>query len=258
MNTPQILPDRFDRVHIDGDILIYGICSACEYCARFDDDLDVVFCNINEAMSVVFSAVDKYKAMSRGATPCIYFSGANNFRKAVYPEYKATRKKVRKPAGYKAVKSLIDETLVSETSVNIEADDLIGIEHTRCLSKGLLSLIVSEDKDFNTIPGWRYNPAKDSFSFITPEEADRNWLLQTMTGDKTDNYPGIDGVGPVTAEKILQKNGATWKTVESAFVDNGHTPEFALAQARCSRILRDGEYDHITKEPVLWQPPVTN
>jgi DNA polymerase-1 len=251
--TP-ILPQKFDRVLIDGDILIYGICSACEYCARFDDDLDVVFCNIHEAMAMVHNTVDKFKTMSR-TTPEIFFSGPGNFRKDIYPAYKANRKKVRKPAGYKAVKELIDQSLVSSTTVNIEADDAIGIVQTGCLRLGIEPLIVSEDKDFNTIPGWRYNPNKDAFVHITPEEADYNWLIQTMTGDKTDNYPGIDGVGPVTAEKILNKGGATWQTVEDAFISNGHTPEFAVSQARCARILRDGEYDWTKMEPILWQPP---
>lgn len=249
----KTLPEKFDRVHVDGDILIYGICSSCEYCARFDDDLDVVFCNINEAVGFVQLAYDKYKAISKGQIT-IYFTGSGNFRKDLYPQYKAHRKKVRKPAGYAAVKREIEALFSVEHQDGLEADDLIGMAHTRDLANGIESLIVSEDKDFNTIPGWRYNPDKDQFFFHTLEEADRNWLLQTLIGDRTDGYPGLEGVGPVGAEKLLNKNGPTWQTVEEAFTNSGFTPEFALTQARMARILRNGEYNFDTKEVRLWQP----
>lgn len=247
------LPEKFDRIHIDGDILIYGICSACEYCARFDDDLDVVFCNINEAMGMAEAALAKYKAMAKGSLT-IYFTGKGNFRKDIYPEYKAHRKKVRKPAGYAALKDLLDRSHQVISVDRLEADDLIGIHHTSCMKYGISSLMISSDKDFKTIPGWLYNPDADFFTFQTKEDADRNWLTQTLVGDKSDGYPGLEGVGPVSAEKLLAKNGATWKTVEDAFVNSGFSAEYAVIQAQMARILRDGEYDHETKEVRLWQP----
>lgn len=248
------LPEKFDQVHVDGDILIYGICSSCEYCARFDEDLDVVFCNINEALHLAGNTLDKYKKMSRNGHITIYFTGQGNFRKELYPEYKAHRKKVRKPAGYAALKKLLDENYHCVTEDRLEADDLIGINHTRCLELGIESLMASIDKDFKTIPGWLYNPDTDGFTYQTVEEADRNWLMQTLIGDKTDGYPGLDGVGPVGAERLLTKHGAIWQTVEEAFVNSGFTAEYALVQARMARILRNNEYDFSNKEVRLWQP----
>lgn len=245
------LPDTFDRVHIDGDILIYGICSACEYCARFEDDLDVVFCNLNEALGTADAIMSKYKAMTKGSLS-IYFTGSKNFRKNLYPEYKAHRKKVRKPAGFKALKELLEDKYHCLTEDGIEADDMIGLCHTRDTHRGLTSLIISTDKDFKTIPGWIYNPDHDAFVMIDAEEANRNWLLQTLTGDKADGYPGLEGVGPVTAAKILKQG--TWQEVEDAFVNNGFTKEYALVQAWMARILRDNEYDFDAKEVRLWQP----
>ena len=247
------LPEKFDRIHIDGDILIYGICSSCEYCARFDDDLDVVFCNINEALGMAEATLAKYKAMAKGDLT-IYFTGNGNFRKAIFPQYKAHRKKVRKPAGYAAIKYLLHEKFHISIQDGLEADDLIGIAHTSCLSRGISSLMISSDKDFKTIPGWLYNPDTDGFTFQTIEDADRNWLTQTLVGDKSDGYPGLEGVGPVSAEKLLNKHGATWKTVEDAFVNSGFSAEYAVIQAQMARILRDGEYDHSKMEVRLWQP----
>lgn len=247
------LPEKFDRIHIDGDILIYGICSSCEYCARFDDDLDVVFCNINEALGMAESTLAKYKAMGKGDMT-IYFTGKGNFRKEIYPEYKAHRKKVRKPAGYAALKDLLDMKHQVIVEDRLEADDLIGINHTACLKLGISSLMISTDKDFKTIPGWLYNPDTDGFTFQTPEQADRNWLTQTLVGDKADGYPGLEGVGPVGAEKLLNKNGAVWQTVEDAFGASGFSVEYALIQAQMARILHSGEYNFTTKEVTLWQP----
>jgi DNA polymerase-1 len=114
--------------------------------------------------------------------------------------------------------------------------------------------MISSDKDFKTIPGWLYNPDRDAFSLTTETEADRNWLFQTLVGDKTDGYPGLEGVGPVGAEKLLTKNGAIWQTVEDAFVNSGFSAEYAVIQAQMARILRNGEYDYATMEVKLWQP----
>lgn len=253
----DLLPASFDEVHIDGDILIYGICSACEYCARFDDDLDIVFCNINEALGMAKNTMDKYKAMTKGSLT-LYFTGSGNYRKEVYPQYKAHRKKVRKPAGYKALRDLLYGTYACVIEERLEADDLIGIMHTRAQSKGQSSLSISIDKDFKTIPGWLFNPDTEAFSLITETEATKYWLMQTLIGDKTDGYPGLEGVGPVTAEKLLTKNGVSWKTVEDAYIANGFTAEFALIQAQMARILHNGEYNFDTKEVKLWQPPASS
>jgi DNA polymerase-1 len=247
------LPEKFDRIHIDGDILIYGICSSCEYCARFDEDLDVVFCNINEAMGMAKVILDRYKAMAKGDLS-IYFTGKGNFRKDIFPQYKAHRKKVRKPAGYSVLKELLTNQHHVVVWDRLEADDLVGIHHTSCVNRGISSLMISTDKDFKTLPGWLYNPDTDAFTFQTKQDADRNWLFQTLVGDKADGYPGLEGVGPVGAERLLSKNGATWKTVEDAFVNSGFAAEYAVIQAQMARILRDGDYDYTTMEVKLWQP----
>jgi len=245
------LPERFDWIQIDGDILVYGICSACEYCARFDDDLDVVFCNIKEVLHMVESAMTRYQNMAKGDLT-VYFTGSGNFRKNLCSDYKAHRKKVRKPAGYKAVKELLADKYHCMTEDGLEADDLISLYQTAMVAEGGDSLIISIDKDFKTIPGWMFNPDTEQFTYTTPEEAEVNWLTQVLTGDKADGYPGLAGVGPVTAKKILKKG--EWAEVEQAYIDNGYTREFAILQAQMARLLRFGEYNFMTKEVKLWQP----
>ena len=90
---------------------------------------------------------------------------------------------------------------------------------------------------------------------VTEEEANFNHLCQTLSGDRTDNYSGIPGCGPITAEKILKGN-ETWAAVSDAYKRAGLTEEDALANARCARICRDGDYTPKTGQVRLWKPTI--
>jgi len=241
---------HFDTLLIDGDILVYSICSATEYVARFDDKTDVAFSNPKEALAMCDGIVDGWIKKFAAETCVLGFTGKNNFRKVVFPDYKSHRKACRKPCGYKAVKQMLSEKYICKEEPELEGDDIIGILHTEGTYGN--SLLISSDKDLRSIPGWNWNPEKDSLEHIQPSLADRNWLTQTLTGDKTDGYPGLDGVGPVTAAKILKEG--TWTEVKTAYEAHGFNEEYALIQARCARILRHGEYDWNTKEVRLWNP----
>ena len=113
---------------------------------------------------------------------------------------------------------------------------------------------VSGDKDFATLPIHWYNHLKDTLRIISKEEADHFHLEQSLMGDSTDGFGGIKGCGPMTAKKLLDKNGATWKTVVDAYKAKGETEYEALLTARLARILRDGDYNFDTHEITLWTP----
>lgn len=68
-------------------------------------------------------------------------------------------------------------------------------------------IICSTDKDLNNTPGWHYNFKEGRKYWIDEDQAIKNFYLQLLTGDKTDNIIGIPGIGPVKAEQILE--GAT-------------------------------------------------
>lgn len=241
---------KADTLLIDGDILVYSVCSATEYVARFDDETDVAFSNPKEAVSICENLLTSWIEKFQAETCVLGFTGKNNFRKVVYPEYKSHRKACRKPCGYKAVKTMLAEKYICKEEPELEGDDIIGILHTEGTYG--LSIVVSSDKDLRSVPGWIWNSEKDSLEHIHPSGADRNWLMQVLTGDKTDGYPGLEGVGPVTAAKILKEG--TWAEVLEAYKKSGFTEEYALVQARCARILRHPEYNWTTKEITLWKP----
>lgn len=182
----------------------------------------------------------------------VCFSDAMNFRKKVDPTYKAHRKASAKPVMYRPLVEWVKETYPCAIYPTLEADDLIGIMVTQAGYVG-----VSEDKDMRTIPGKHYSLKEGAVFSVSPEEADYFWMTQTLTGDATDGYKGLAGIGPKSAEKIL--GGAAlvkdlWPRVKKAYLDAGSTEAAALVQARLSRILRSGDYDLKTKEVLLWKP----
>lgn len=126
----------------------------------------------------------------------VYLTGKDNFRKTLYPAYKANRKAPR-PKHYDALRKYLMDVEMAVVSYGEEADDLLGINQTQD------TIICSIDKDLLMIPGRHYNFVKKQFSEIDEEEARRNFYRQLLTGDATDNIPGIHGLGPKKANDLL-------------------------------------------------------
>jgi DNA polymerase-1 len=143
----------------------------------------------------------------------------------------------------------------SVSKKGLEADDVMGILSTKFKGR---AVIVSIDKDMKTIPGKFYHlhPDKTGTWHETSEkDADYSFLLQALMGDAVDGYGGVPGIGPKTADKLLKKHGAVWKTVEDAYIKAGLTKEDALVNARMARILRQEDWDFEKEEVRLWEPP---
>ena len=65
------------------------------------------------------------------------------------------------------------------------------------------SIIATQDKDLNMIPGAHYNFTKKDGRFIYEAEADAFFYTQLLTGDTTDNIQGVPGLGPKKAAALL-------------------------------------------------------
>ena len=102
------------------------------------------------------------------------------------------------------------------------------------------------------IPGQLYN--FDETFTITPEEGAKWHLIQTCSGDSTDGYSGVPGIGVKRAEVLFNKKGYSWKTVVEAFEEKNLTEEDALVNARLARILTADDYDFKKRRPKLWSP----
>jgi DNA polymerase-1 len=238
---------------IDADIPAYRASSAHETEIEWDTDVWSIWTDIAKAKDYFDDLIKKFCDDSGCAEFKLCFTGDYNFRKDVYPEYKTNRKS-RKPVGYSALKSWAKEKYPFFEKPMLEGDDCMGILQTKFKGKcGILSM----DKDMKTIPGEFYHldqKLNGQWHTVTEEEAFRNFLTQTLTGDVTDGYPGCKGIGPVSAAKLLDTKGVSWETVKAAFIKAKLTEEDALVQARCARILHASDWDFEKNEPILWTP----
>lgn len=262
---------------IDSDIVAYKFASAHEEVYYFDGK-DQPPC-VSEDLEAATAAADEYIGQLRvdlGATDvilCITDRG-NEFRKDFWPAYKGNRK-ARKPANLFPLLDHFQARYVCYKRPRLEADDCMGILSTHPTLITGERIIVSEDKDMASVPGLLYNPAKDREPrHITRLQADLAHLVQTITGDQVDNYPGARGVGPQSKEvagvKASRSVEEAWQHVVAAFKRSllkalGYTEEAtlvpaamqaALVQARCARILRASDWNFKAKAPVLWSPPL--
>lgn len=235
----------------DGDHFLFQACAACEREVRWDDQNHVLFSNREEAFTVFEAMLGRVIDKLKGDKVYLAFTGANNFRVPLSGgTYKAGRP--RKPLCYWDLYQQISEKYTTRRYDVLEADDVMGIWQTSGKFKD--SIIVSDDKDMKTIPGKLYRLGE--LATISVGEAERNWMLQTLTGDTTDGYSGCPGIGAVTAAKVLDNNDGIpwWDAVVQTYEKKGLTAEDALLQARLARILRAEDWDSEQQEVRLWAP----
>ena len=215
----------------------------------FGDDVIVVTSNFSDAMKCVQRDLDRIQNElgSFDDEMILFFTSPQNFRKKIMPEYKGHRNR-KKPCGFKRVINQLKKDYKVIVKPTLEADDSMGVYATKY--KG--NIIVSPDKDMRQIAGKLYD-FKETVD-ITPEEGAKWHLIQTLSGDNTDGYSGVPGIGIKRAEQIFKLKGYTWKAVVETFEDKGMTEKDALINARLARILTTDDYDHEKKEPILWTP----
>lgn len=250
---------------IDGDIVAYKAAMACEEAINWGDDLWTLHGDLGQAKAHVDQIIDVWVEQLDADVVMVAITGNTNFRKDILSSYKENRKDQRKPVVLGALKEYLVKEYGALSVPELEADDVLGVWATGPFKDGI---IVSIDKDFNQIPGFVFNPDKDTAPrFITVDQANYYHLYQTLIGDKTDGYSGCPGVGPVKAEKILMDEkhwdehflycnvSSAWEAVMATYTKAGLGYEEALRQARVARILRYEDYDAMAMKPILWEPP---
>lgn len=138
-------------------------------------------------------------------------------RKKLYPEYKAGRK--AKPADMKPqlkrVKQILNALGIYVTEcAGYEADDAIATLAARWPNP---VYIVSGDKDLRQLCNRRNVAVIEPTSghAVNWQNAGERWGIQTsqihefltLTGDTTDNVPGVKGYGDKTAARLLKRYG---------------------------------------------------
>lgn len=150
------------------------------------------------------------------ATVVTFDAPAKSFRHEQYEDYKAGRAPTPDdlPAQIRTIKELVKLLGLYQIEVpGLEADDLIGTIAKRSEQQGYAVEIITSDRD-------AYQLVTDRICVRGLDKADRygpkevfekygvrvdQWTdYRALTGDSSDNIPGAKGIGPVTAQKLLQ------------------------------------------------------
>ena len=236
---------------VDTDLYLFRATSAAETEVEWDPDVWTMWSDLKDAKQAFQDQLTSIsKKLGVSDIVCALSDSNANFRKSVDPTYKSNRRKTRKPLGYAAMKDWVRHNYATIMKPGLEGDDCLGILSTR---PGNECIMVSDDKDMLGCPGQLFRPSTDELHEISVQDADRFFLTQVLTGDPTDGYKGLPGVGPKKAEAILGPR-PDWGLVEQAYLKAGFTKDDALTQARLARILRWSDWDAEKGEPILWKP----
>lgn len=216
---------------IDMDLVVFRSAASAE-----NDPIGIAKYRAEELLDNILNkvAATEYKA---------YLSSDTNFRKEIYPEYKAQRSPI-KPVHLLAMKEYAVAKMNAIVSPDgLEADDMLGIEQDKFFHT---TTICSLDKDLLQIPGhhfqWEIGTSKwtkpDNWLTQTELEGYRLFYQQAIKGDPTDNIKGIKGKGKVFAEKALADCTTELEMFNIVRELYGNDDEFKM-NAGCVWILRE-------------------
>lgn len=177
---------------IDGDTIAYRCAASCEPTKQKleREPLEIAIQRADELCYRILSDTDSGEYR-------LFISGSDNFREAIYPDYKANRRNTPKPEYLNAVREFLLTEWKAEITAGIEADDAIGIAANEN------TIICANDKDFRQIPGRHYNFVKAEFFDVNDYEAALAFWSSMLIGDTSDNVKGVEGIGPVKAARNL-------------------------------------------------------
>ena len=147
------------------------------------------------------------------------------FRNRLYPEYKANRPETPTliVQALEPLSRIVRSMDIPVVMVNdYEADDVIGSLARKFSSSQMDVYMVTPDKDYGQLVSehvFQYKPGKgggESEVLSQKEVCEKYGISSTsqvidmlaICGDSADNVPGVSGVGPVGASKLLQKYGS--------------------------------------------------
>jgi len=142
------------------------------------------------------------------------------FRHELYHQYKANRPPMPDDLAPQIpyIQSLIEAyNILSLKQVGLEADDLIASSVKHLTAQGCRVVIVSGDKDLLQLVSDKvtlWDPMNDRI--MNEEEVEKKYgvprsaLLDyfALVGDSSDNVPGVPGVGPKTAQKLISQHNS--------------------------------------------------
>ncbi len=259
----EILPKKNNKVAlIDADTLVFASCVTLEIFEDllprdmyheeewaeivmdpgYDEESNCLYyINLDEAEKHTQDRIDSILEATGCQSYELHFtSGRKSFRYDIDPMYKATRRDSRPPSGIIELRQRFADSGLGYIHKDYEADDIVVALKRDNPHKYTICAV---DKDvLYSLPGRHFNYYKSAqygidmkWIDVEPLDAMKHHYLQTLTGDSADNVPGIKGIGPKKAAKIL--DGLTnikdmWSAVVTAYEDNNLTVIDAITNMR--------------------------
>ncbi len=202
-------------------------------------------------------ADDLHKADGPTHLAVVLDKAGTSFRNDIYDQYKANRPPAPEdlvpqfPLIRDATRAFSLPMIEEE---NVEADDMIASYAREATARGWDVTIVSSDKDLmqligrdavggghvdmlDTMKNVRIDEAEVAEKFgVTPDLVGD---VLALMGDTADNVPGIRGIGPKTATKLIQEHGTLEHVLAAApEMKEGKLRDSLIEQAQMARLSR--------------------
>ncbi len=202
---------------IDADVLAVAGASTAE---QKDDDGNPTLGSFEQVGTWIDNMVYGIMEACNSKVLFMFLTGNDNFRYdiATVKPYKANRK--TKPYHTENARAYIRSKWGTYISKGCEADDLLAMSMESYRKDDVPCILCTVDKDLLQVEGWHYKWEGWNFPEVKPhfvehfgklEMVDNKvvgegyiWFCyQALTGDVTDNIPGLPGCGPKGAYKAL-------------------------------------------------------
>ncbi|MCR1955895.1 DNA polymerase I [Clostridioides mangenotii] len=187
---------------------------------------------------------------------------APTFRHLEFDDYKAGRKKMPDDLGeqFEPLKDLLDKFNINRLEIDgYEADDIIGTVSKKAEEEGFKVYIVTGDKDaiqlasnktttlitkkgIGEVEEYNYDSVIDRYEMTPDQFID----LKGLMGDKSDNIPGVPGIGEKTGIKLIKEFSNIENIIENVDKLKGNVKkkieenkETAIMSKRLATIIRD-------------------
>ncbi|HGT0036211.1 TPA: DNA polymerase I [Clostridioides difficile] len=209
--------------------------------------------------TMLFKMIDIYKPTHISVA---FDRKAPTFRHLEYKEYKAGRKGMPDELAeqLQPLKDLLDKFKINRLEIDgYEADDIIGTVSKKAENNGYKVYIVTGDKDAiqlasdNTttlitkkgvgeVEEYNFNSVIEKYEMTPAQFID----LKGLMGDKSDNIPGVPGIGEKTGIKLIKEFSSIENLIENTDKLKGsvkkkieENKEIAIQSKRLATIIRD-------------------
>lgn len=223
---------------IDADIIAYRCAAAGE-----EDELPEVLVAVDNFIREIYRK-------TRFTRYIHFLTGSNNFRMdvGVTKPYKGNRKDTVRPRHLQGVRDFLMQEFNAMMVDGYEADDALASARYRYGNEN--SVIMTIDKDLYQVPGYHYNFVKQERYQVSEEQATYNLWKQVVTGDSTDNIPGLPKVGPAKYDKAIVPHKTYAEIAWGLYEDKGADRELFNEQTDLIRMRADLQWlpyeDHFT------------